>query len=587
MSVIGLNVHSGQTAAALSVDGVITAAVAEERFDRIKRSRAFPRRAVEYCLSEAGCAGLDGLDAVAVSWNPGRNMEQINASGFTSWRRYDPEWLYIIPNQLLSMTAGKGLVGDHARLRLGDDGPDLLFVDHHRAHMAHAAFQSPFEHAAVAVIDEYGELASVTLGRFRGNRLEVLRRIDYPHSLGVFYSAMTEFLGFSPNSDEWKVMGAAAFGDPSHYRQRVESLFPWDEARQEWWLDQRYVEHANMKRGGYGNDALARVLGMAPRRPDEPLLECHFDLAASAQAVFETRMMQILRALARETGETALVASGGCFMNSLANGRILAETPFQQLFIPCAAADNGTAMGAALYAQYVVHGRPWEPPASPPSAFLGPAISEGEVRNVLDGCKLDYIRVDDPAAAAAGLIASGKVVGWVQGRMEFGERALGGRSILADPRDPDMGRRINAAVKFREGFRPFAPSVLQERVGDYFDLLPGVKVPYMEQVYPILPARRAEIPAVTHADGTGRLQTVSAEHAPLFYRLIGEFQKLTGVPVVLNTSFNVQGEPVVCSARDALRTYHSSGLDALVISNFVLDKSGLGSAAGVGGTGHG
>ena len=572
MTAIGIVVHAGQTAAALCQDGRIVAAVAEERFDRIKRSRAFPRRSIEFCLGRAGIANFNDLETLAVAWNPARNMEQINLSGFTSWRRYDPEWLYIVPNQILSMRSASNMVGTASRLHLGGKGPNILFVDHHWAHMAHAAFQSPFERGAIAIVDEYGESASVTLGRFLGNRLEVLRTIPYPHSLGVFFSAVTEFLGFTANCDEWKVMGAAAYGDSSRFQAAVEALIPWDERRQEWWVDQRYIQHANMRCAGYCSETVTDLLGIAPRAPDAPFDQTYFDLAAAAQAVFEDRLFHLLRSLAAESGEESLVAAGGCFMNSLANGRILAETPFRHAFIPYAAADNGTAMGAALYAHYVEGGNKWEPESSSPSPYIGPDCTNTEAEAALAAAMIPSRRMENPAETVASLIAQGNIVGWVNGAMEFGERALGARSILADPRDPAMKDRINAAVKFREGFRPFAPSVPQERAAEFFELPAGTSVPYMEMVHAVRPEKRSLIPSIVHGDGSARVHTVASHHAPAFHNLLCAFERHAGVPVILNTSFNVAGEPIVCSARDAIRTFYSSGLNHLVIADYLVSK---------------
>lgn len=574
MKILGLFIHAGQTSASILVDGTITAAVAEERFDRIKRSRAFPKKSINFCLKQANVKNFEELDGIAVSWNPAENMRNINLSGFTQWRRYDPEWLYIVPNNLMSIAGGSSFTGKVMKLELGENSRcPIYFVDHHMCHLAHAVCHSPFENGLAIIADEYGELNSVTIATFNRNNYTVIKEIPYPHSLGVFYAAFTEYLGFTPNSDEWKLMGAAAYGNPKKYRRKIESIIEWDESDGEWILDQKYIEHANMKRAGYANQRLFDFVGLQKRMPDTPLGQDHFDLAAGVQAVFEKRMQQLISHYSKLTGQTNLAASGGCFMNSLANGKIIGNTPIRKLFVPYAAADNGGAIGAPLFI-YHYHLRNKRNICSvPPSPFLVPEYSDDEIEAVLRKFKLKYKKLDDPATEAARLIASGKLVGWFQGRMEFGERALGNRSILADPRDAGMKDKINIAVKYREAFRPFAPSVLEEMASEYFELPDGVSVPYMEQVYPVKKSKRKLIPAVVHADGTGRLQTVSKSANPIFHRLIREFNKLTGIPVVLNTSFNIQGEPIVCSPEDAVKCFYTCGLDFLIIGTCLISKN--------------
>ncbi|OPY62544.1 MAG: Decarbamoylnovobiocin carbamoyltransferase [Pelotomaculum sp. PtaU1.Bin065] len=573
MKIIGLHVHAGQSAACLCEKGSIVAGAAEERFNRIKQSRAFPNNSIQFCLKKAGVSTLEELDGIAVSWNPANNMKNINLSGFTQWRRYDPEWLYIVPNNLLNLGLQEGFPGESLKMDIDINlNCPLHFVDHHRSHLGHAIFQSPFEQGAAAIIDEYGEYYSVTLARFLGNKVEIIRQIPYPHSLGIFYAAITEYLGFRPNSDEWKVMGAAAYGEPERFQNKVEKLLLWNESDCEWIIDQRYIEHANMKRAGYLNERLKGFLGIPVRGKDDEIKQVHYDLAAAAQAVFEDRLFRLLNCLYEETGEKNLCVAGGSFMNSLANGKILNRTPFERVFIPYAAADNGGAMGAALWVYHCVFGNRREIIQNPPSPFIGPSWDDDEINRVIKKFKLHYEYCEHPDQSAAEEIATGHLVGWFQGAMEYGERALGARSILADPREASMKEKINSAVKYREAFRPFAPSVLMERVADFFDLPSGASVPYMEQVYPVRLEMQSVIPAVVHADGTGRLQTVSRDMNPLYYDLIKQFEEITGVPVVLNTSFNIQGEPIVCSPEDAIRTFFSCGLDTLIIGRYILRK---------------
>jgi carbamoyltransferase len=573
MKLLGLHVNGGQSSAALVSNGNVIAAAAEERFSRVKQSRAFPRKAIDFCLQQAGLSDLAQLDGIAVSWNPSENMRHINSSGYTDWRRYDPEWLYIVPNNLLGMSPDLDQVGDVLKMELGvESSCPIYFVEHHLAHLAHASCQSPFDKGLVAAVDEYSEFHSVTLAAFDGADLSIVKRLDYPHSLGVFYAAITEFLGFSPNSEEWKVMGAAAYGQPNRFVAALERIFRWEEAEGEWLLDACYVEHSNMKRAGYCNDRMARLIGIPRRLRSDELRQEHFDLAAAAQAVFEKRLFQLLTRYAPNAPAMNLAAAGGCFMNSLANGKITQETPFSRIFVPYAAADNGGAMGSALYVWHYLLKNIRTPSAVAPTPYLGPESSNDQIEETLKKFKLPFRREDDIAEVTADIIANGGLVGWFQGKMEFGERALGGRSILADPRRSEMKQVLNAAVKYREGFRPFAPAVLKEHAASWFELPEGTTVPYMEQVYPIREEKKSVIPAVVHHDGTGRLQTVDSNLNPAFYDLINKFYEKTGVPVLINTSFNVQGEPIVCTPADAIRTFFTSGLDVLVIGNFILTK---------------
>lgn len=573
MKLLGLHVNGAQSSAALLANGSVLAAAAEERFTRIKQSRSFPRKAIAFCLQQGGVRDLSCLDGIAISWNPSENMRHINNSGFTEWRRYDPEWLYIVPNNLLNLCPSLDLSGEMLKMELGlGNNFPIYFVEHHWAHLAHAVYQSPFEKGMAAAVDEYSEFHSVTLATFDRNEISVVRRLDYPHSLGVFYAAITEFLGFVPNSEEWKVMGAAAYGKPDRFIPALRTIFRWDHVEGEWLLDASFIEHSNMKRSGYCNDRMARLIGIGKRFPQDQLAQEHFDLAAAAQVVFEERLFCLLSHYSNLAPDSNLAATGGCFMNSLANGKITSATPFRNLFVPYAAADNGAAMGAALYVWHQVLGNHREITDTPPSPYLGPGYTSAQIEEALGKYKLKSRRSENITKETAELIAEGKLVGWFQGRMEFGERALGARSILADPRRSQMKDLLNSAVKYREAFRPFAPAVLAEKASEWFDLPDGAGVPYMEKVFPIRQEKRSKVPAVVHADGTGRLQTVIKALNPLFYQLIECFNDKTGVPIIINTSFNVQGEPIVCTPADALRTFYTSGLDVLVIGDKIISK---------------
>ncbi|MBF0326575.1 MAG: hypothetical protein HQL42_16095 [Alphaproteobacteria bacterium] len=565
--ILGLHATGDCTGAALFRDGKLVGAVLEERLNRAKRTRSFPHQSIAWCLREAGLSSLDDVDTVTVAWNPAIPMSAINMSGFTNWRRYDPEFLYIVPNHLMgsmtgwddsATTLGLGLQGD----------PRFVFVKHHLAHMGWAA-ASPFEQAALAVFDEHGEAKSSSFGTITGNRIEVSHDISASHSLGTLYGTFTQYLGFRPYSEEWKVMGAAAYGDPARFTPRLLEIVRCDDTG--FRLDQNYFEFMNMRFAGYYGEALVQHLGIAPRAAGAPFEQCHFDLAAAVQTVFESIAFTLLRRLNSLTGLRSLVLTGGCAMNSLANGRIVANTPFDQVYIPQAPGDPGGCIGGPLW---LLSQRAEDSlfRADIP-ACTGPDIDDEAVLATLTRCKIAYRRVDDPAAAAADLMATGHIIGWVQGRLEFGDRALGNRSILADPRRAEMKDRINASVKYRELFRPLAPAVLAEAAGTYFDHPPGLVVRHMERVLQARPRAAEQIPAVIHADGTGRVQMVTRQDNPLFHRLIESFRERTGVPVVLNTSFNVNGEPIVATAEDAIRTFFSSGIDALVIGSFVVEKT--------------
>lgn len=565
--VLGLHITGDQTAAAIFKDGHLMGAVAEERLNRQKRSRAFPTKAISHCLKIGNLASLDDVDYVVVPWNPTQHMKRLNLSGFTSWRRYDPEWLYIVPNQLANLlSVGRD---DITSLDLTGRGKGkIVYVNHHQAHVGWA-FASPFEEAAVAIIDEYGEFVSLTLGSVHGNRVSIVKEVPFPHSLGVFYATFTEFLGFQPNSDEWKLMGAAAYGDPKRFHGKLKEVIRYTEGTV--WLDQTYFEFANTRFGGYYSSELPAYLGLDPRLPNRPMIQEHFDLAAACQAIFEDALFSVLRWLHTQVRQPRLILNGGCCMNAVANGKITANTPFEELFISPAPADNGACIGGPLWLFHLLIGEKgsFRIPVSP---YTGPEYDDRRIRETLERYKIRYRHFSDVCAETVKLLTSGKIVGWFQGRMEFGERALGNRSILADPRAVYMKDKINQSIKYREAFRPFAPSVIAEAAETYFHMPQGAEVKYMERACPVRDEKRTLIPAVVHNDGTARLQTVGAKDNELFYRLIKEFGKETGIPIILNTSFNLNGEPIVASPEDALRTFITSGIDAVVMGSYIIEK---------------
>ncbi len=535
--------------------------------DRNTRGRS-PFAPFRTCLREAQIP-LRAVDCIAIGWNPGINVAARYRGGFSDRLRFAGEWLYSIPNHLLSRLDETEVAETAQYFKIPDAEIRIQHVTHHDAHAANAFFLSPFERAAIFTTDAYGEKTCTTLKLGQGNCLEPLDERLFPQSIGCFYSTITELLGYEPDGDEWKVMGMAAYGDPSRFRRQIKSLYRLtDNGGYE--FDLTYFNYFNFDTAHMFSAKLNQLLG--PARPeDEALSERHYDLAAAAQEALEEIVFHCLRHLGQVTQCKQLCLSGGTIMNSVCNGKIPAQTPFEDVYIPFSPDDTGNSLGAALWTLFCKGGRRRDE-LHVDHPFWGPGFTNADIQEQLTKYKLPFRQSADVTGETARLIADGKVVGWFQGRMEFGQRALGNRSILADPRDPTMKDRVNAAVKYREAFRPFAPSILHHRVAEYFEIEPQTSVPFMERVYAIRPSKRSAIPAVTHADGSGRLQTVTREFNPRYYDLIARFEQLTGVPIVLNTSFNLKGEPIVCSPSDAIRTFFTSGLDALVMGDFVISK---------------
>ena len=556
------------SSAAVVRDGMIVAAIAEERLNRQKQFKGFPTLALRECLRMAG-ANLGDVEAVALGWNPARHMEFPNPRQSAN-ARYRPEYLYAVPNMLLGPF--RRLSGEQMEEVLPGLGARILYYDHQLAHAANAFYLSDFETAAVFSADGRGERATTMWGEAtRAYGIQQQAEVLFPHSLGLFYGAVTQFLGYKPDSDEWKVMALASYGRPrDEYYQPMKDLVEVDESSGRFYVDQRCLSFAlpESQGGRFFTPEFVERFGPA-RGESDPIEQRHMDIASAMQRVFEESMTSILNVVYKQTGEKRLVAAGGCMMNSVYNGKITRTTPFQELFVSSCPDDSGISVGAALLAyhqlaeqkQYPAHGH----------NYWGPSYDE-QIPEVLRKYKLEYRTVEDPSRTAAELLVDGMIIGWYQGRMEFGQRALGNRSILADPRRPDAKELVNAAVKYRESFRPFAPAILAERTQEYFLAEHGAIVPFMERVYLFREEVRHKVPAVVHADGTGRLQTVEREHNPRFYDLISEFDRLTGVPVVLNTSFNLNGEPIVCTPTDAIRTFYSCGLDALMLGNCLIEK---------------
>lgn len=564
MRILGVASDLHISSAALVEDGQVRAAVAEERFTRSKHTRAFPTRAVEYCLSTVP-DGLNGVDRIAVSTNPAIDLS-VPDGRYAGRARWHPEGLYAIPNNLAALLDEPYQGSTSQVLQTGGKPLQIDYVYHHDAHAANAFFLSPFESAAVLTVDGRGEDCTALSAVGNGSALTTLGTIPYPHSLGLFYGALTQYLGFRLDRDEWKVMGLAAYGDANgasyeSLRDLVE--FRGGTIR----VDLNYFGYYLRPARSAVSEAFIQRFG-PPRRPGEEITSWHQDIAAATQHVLEDALHHLLVDLHHRTGLEQLAVSGGTFMNSVFNGKITSLTPFDDVFISSCPDDSGTSIGAALYTHCVLLGADRGPAMT--HNYYGPSYDDAAISRVLSRAKLRAPEVDDPADVAARALAEGKIVGWFQGNMEFGQRALGNRSILADPRSTDMRDQVNNAVKLRDPWRPFAPAVLADDFATYFGPQPAV--PFMERTLPALPEAHHLIPATVHVDGTARPQTVTAEANPLFHRLISGFRDLTGVGAILNTSFNLAEEPIVCSPEDAIRTFFSSGLDMLILGNRVLTK---------------
>jgi carbamoyltransferase len=561
MNVLGISCFYHDAAAALLRDGEVIAACQEERLSRKKHDSDFPRRAIRYVLREAGIAPQD-LDAVGFYDKPLMKFERMLSTyvatfprSFGSFRRALPVWLH-----------EKLWVPAIIRKELKPYKGPIYFAEHHMSHAASCFLVSPYQEAAILTVDGVGEWATASFGIGRGGDIQLFKEIRFPHSLGLLYSAFTYYLGFKVNSAEYKVMGLAPYGKPVHYDRIMREMVHLNEDGS-FKLDMKYFSY------DYGltmtNGLFDDFFGGPPRKPESWMTEREFDIAASVQKVCEEIVLRMARYIHRETGLRNLCMAGGVALNCVANGRVIRETPFKNLFVQPAAGDAGGSVGVAHYIYNTLlkqpRGRAWT------HAYLGPEYKDSEVREYLDGAGARYRALGEREliTTTARLLAEGNVVGWFQGRMEFGPRALGGRSILADPRDPKMRDTLNMKIKFREGFRPFAPSVLADRNSEWFEI--DCDSPYMLLVAQVREGKRV-IPSVTHVDGSARIQTVTREASPLYYDLIAEFGALTGVPVLINTSFNVRGEPIVCTPHDAYLCFMRTNMDHLVLGPYLLDK---------------
>lgn len=591
-NILGLSAFYHDSAAALVRDGEILAAAQEERFTRRKHDPRFPQHAIDYCLEEAGISVAD-VDHVVFYDKPFLKFERLLETylasvprGFNSFRKAMPVWLR---EKLFLKDA---LVKSFRDMDKRFPSDRLLFAEHHVSHAASAFYPSPFEEAVVLTLDGVGEWATTTVAIGKGNDLEIVKELHFPHSLGLLYSAFTYYTGFKVNSGEYKVMGLAPYGRPQYKEVILDKIVDL-KSDGSFRLDQRYFDYAAGLK--MTNDAFAEVFGQPPREPETELLtQFHMDMAASIQAVAEEIVLRITRSLAKEYGIPNLCMAGGVALNCVANGKILRDGAFKDIWVQPAAGDAGGSLGAALAVWHQELGQPRTPKPSDAmqGAYLGPRYDNATIKHELEaaGARFTQLDEDELIERVADSIADGKAIGWFQGRMEFGPRALGARSILGDPRSETMQKLLNLKVKFRESFRPFAPSVLREHVAEYFEI--DYDSPYMllvadvqeelrremtedeEQLFGIekLNVKRSSIPAVTHVDYSARIQTVHNETNPRYHALISRFHAMSGCPVVVNTSFNVRGEPIVHSPSDAFRCFMGTDIEVLAIGDFLLLK---------------
>ncbi|GKX33956.1 MAG: hypothetical protein MnENMB40S_15740 [Rhizobiaceae bacterium MnEN-MB40S] len=592
-NILGISAFYHDSAAAILVDGRIVGAAQEERFSRKKHDAGFPVHAISYCLEAAGLS-LSEIDRIVFYDKPILKFERLletyvsyAPAGIRSFIAAMPVWLKDKLYLKQSIREDLAELGDMKK----KDLPPLLFAEHHQSHAASAFYPSPFERAAVLCLDGVGEWATTSVWAGNGRELTPLWEIDFPHSLGLLYSAFTYYTGFKVNSGEYKLMGLAPYGEPTYVDAILDNLIDLKEDGT-FRLDMSFFNYATGLT--MTNKRFDALFGGPPRKPESPLSQREMDIAASIQQVTEEVVLRLAKTVHAETGETALCLAGGVALNCVANGRLLREGPFKDIWVQPAAGDAGGALGAALLGWHIYEQK--ERTAVPGDAmrgsYLGPEFDDEAIRSALDSADAKYERLGDPALMTrlAGLLGEEKVVGWFQGRMEFGPRALGGRSIIGDPRSAKMQSVMNLKIKYRESFRPFAPSVLRERVSDYFDM--DTDSPYMLIVADVrkdllveldeeqqklsgidkLNLKRSQLPAITHVDNSARIQTVHEGTNPRYHALLKAFEAQTGCGVLVNTSFNVRGEPIVCTPEDAYRCFMRTEMDVLVVGNFLLLK---------------
>ena len=602
MKILGISAYYHDSAAAYIEDGVIIAAAQEERFTRKKHDPGFPSHSVQYCLSEAGVQ-LSDLDAIVFYDKPLLKMERLLETYYAFSPKGLLSFLTAIPVWLKEKMFLKRMLYDElfAIGKFDKKKVKLLFPEHHLSHAASAFYPSPYEDAAILTLDGVGEWATASIGHGQGNKLSILKELKFPHSLGLLYSAFTYFLGFKVNSGEYKLMGLAPYGrhaspEVEHYKKLIREVLVDIKSDGSIWLNQEYFNYATGLRMVY-DAKWEQLFGFPTRESESNLEQKHCDLGLAIQEITEEIVILMAQEAKRLTGSKACVLAGGVALNCVANGKLKDAGIFESIFIQPAAGDAGGALGAALAAHYIYFDQARMVDATRMDAmsgsYLGPSYSDKEIEQMAkqnQAVFTHYADFNELSAKTAELLAEGNVIGWFQGRMEFGPRALGGRSILGDPRNPEMQKKLNLKIKYREGFRPFAPSVLAEDVSEYFEC--DTISPYMLLVHGVQPARRnampanyeqldmmdklyflrSDLPSITHIDYSARIQTVHAETNPRYHQLISDFKAKTGVGVVVNTSFNVRGEPIVCTPADAYRCLMRTEMDYLVVGNYIFDK---------------
>ena len=562
MNILGISAYYHDSAACLVRDGEILAAAQEERFTRKKHDWSFPEHAIQYCLTSQGIKGED-LDYVAFYDKPFLKFERIletylsfPARGVRSFLKAMPLWI-----------KQKLWIKDLISKELGYQGK-IIFPEHHMSHAASAFYPSPFSEAAFLTCDGVGEWATTSYGNGCGNKIEILGELKFPHSLGLLYSAFTYFIGFKVNSGEYKLMGLAPYGEPEYVNLILKELIDLKEDGS-FRLNLKYFDYPVGL--AMTNKKFNRLFSEPPRKPETKITKREMDIARSIQAVTEEIMLRLTRHVHKETGAKNLCLAGGVALNCVANGRILREGDFKNIWIQPASGDAGGALGAALFTwhEYLGNDRKTDGRDKMKGSFLGPCYSDGEIKDYLEKNNIPYYRLDanEIPERVSDLIAHGYVVGWFSGRMEFGPRALGHRSIIADARDSEMQKKMNLKIKFRESFRPFAPSVLREEAGNFFEI--DKESPYMLLVANV---KRTSIPAVTHVDFSSRIHTVDKERNPLYYEVLKKFYEKYDCPVIINTSFNVRGEPIVCAPEHAYRCFMATDMDFLFLEGYLLDK---------------
>ena len=563
--ILGLNAIGINTSASIIKDNKIIAAVEEERLTRDKRTRNFPEKSIEFCLNKLNI-NITDLDYIAISWNPLINLEKFNKS-YNSNLDYLPNILHSSLNHLIK---NQNLNDDFMsqKIRIKNKDIEVFFIKHHLSH-ASSVYFSNFNKSAILTADAFGEKETSVFYNFQNEKIKSLSANYFPHSLGSLYSTFTEFCGFKPQSEEWKLMGASAYFKNEKIINKIRNIVTLKKDGL-FELDLNFFNHYQFHRPKYYNDNLINLLGVEPgsKSNDNDLKKIYYEIANGAQTVFEEIYFHMISHLKKVTKSENIVLGGGCALNCLANGKITKKTGFKNIFVSPVPDDSGAGLGAAAYVyKNIINSKK---KFNVQNYFLGPSSNEKTILSKLKKYQIKYQKLQNVESHAAISISKGLVIGWFQGNIEFGDRALGNRSILADPRNKNMKKIVNEKIKYREKFSPFAPAVLEEEAYKYFDNLKNSN--YMEMALMVKKNKINLIPAVTHIDGTARLQTVTKKFNKKFYDLINEFYKLTNIPILLNTSFNIQGEPIVCSVEDALKNFYLSGLDIMYLNNFVIKK---------------